>query len=91
MTGDNTTTGESPLFGDDAARLGRDIVEKSIAHDIAAVRTRLRELWTEPAIDVWLTSTNSHLDGARPIDVLALTGVEAVMDAIEVEVAGGSR
>ena len=91
MTGEKSTSGESPLFGDDAARLGRDIVEKSIAHDIAAVRSRLRELWTEPAIDVWLTSTNSHLDGARPIDVLALNGIEAVMDAIDVEVAGGSR
>ncbi|MFH8252894.1 antitoxin Xre/MbcA/ParS toxin-binding domain-containing protein [Microbacterium sp. B2969] len=91
MTGDNTTTGESPLFGDDAARLGRTVIEESVAYDVAAVRARLRELWTDPAIDVWLTSTNSHLDGARPIDVLALTGVETVMDAIEVEVAGGSR
>ena len=50
-----------------------------------------RELWTDPVIDVWLTSTNSHLDGARPIDVLALNGVETVMDAIDVEVTGGSR
>ena len=91
MTGEKKTPDEGPLFGDDAARLGRDIVEQSIAHDIAAVRERLRELWTDPAIDVWLTSTNSHLDGARPIDVLALNGVETVMDAVEVEVAGGSR
>ena len=91
MTGEKKTPDEGPLFGDDAARLGRDIVEQSIAHDIAAVRERLRELWTDPAIDVWLTSTNSHLDGARPIDVLALNGVETVMDAREVEVAGGSR
>ncbi|OJV93335.1 MULTISPECIES: antitoxin Xre/MbcA/ParS toxin-binding domain-containing protein [unclassified Microbacterium] len=91
MTGEKSTTGGGALFGDDAARLGRDIVEKSIAHDIAAVRERLRELWTDPAIEVWLTSTNSHLDGARPIDVLALNGVETVMGAIDVEIAGGSR
>ena len=91
MTGEERTTGGGPLFGDDAARLGRDIVEKSIAHDIAAVRARLRELWTDPAIDIWLTSPNSHLDGARPIDILALNGIETVMEAIDVEVAGGSR
>lgn len=91
MTGEERTPGGGPLFGDDAALLGRDIIEKSIAHDIAAVRARLRELWTDPAVDVWLTSTNSHLDAARPIDVIALNGVETVMDAIDVEVAGGSR
>ncbi len=91
MTGEKSTTGDGSLYGDDAARLGRDIVEKSIAHDVAAVRARLLELWTDPVIDVWLTSTNSHLDGARPIDVLALNGVDTVMDAIDVEVAGGSR
>jgi hypothetical protein len=91
MTGRKRTSGEGPLFGGDAARLGRDIVEQSVAHDVAAVRARLRELWTDPVIDVWLTSTNSHLDGARPIDVLALNGVETVMDAIDMEVAGGSR
>ncbi|QTV80467.1 antitoxin Xre/MbcA/ParS toxin-binding domain-containing protein [Microbacterium sp. NIBRBAC000506063] len=91
MTGEKSTPGKGPLFGDDAARLGRDIVEQSVTHDVAAVRARLRELWTDPVIDVWLTSTNSHLDGTRPVDVLALRGVEAVMDAIDVEVAGGSR
>lgn len=91
MTGEKRTHGGGPLFGADAACLGRDIVEKSIAHDVAAVRARLRELWTDPVIDVWLTSTNSHLDGARPIDVLALNGVETVMAAIDVDVAGGSR
>lgn len=91
MTGGESPTGGGPLCGDDAARLGRNIVEKSIAHDTAAVRARLRELWTDPAIDVWLTSPNSHLDGARPIDVIALSGVETVMDAIDEEVAGGSR
>lgn len=91
MTGEKNTPGGGPLFGDNAARLGRDIVEKSLARDVAAVRVRLRELWTEPAIDVWLNSPNSHLEGARPIDALALNGVETVMDAIDVEVAGGSR
>lgn len=91
MTGEKRTPGKGPLCGDDAARLGRDKVEQSVAHDIAAVRAGLRELWTDPVIDVWLTSSNSHLDGARPVDVIALNGVKSVMDAIDVEVAGGSR
>ena len=90
MTGKKRTPGEGTLFGADAARLGRGIISTSVAHDVVAVRARLRELWTDPVIDVWLTSANSHLDGARPIDVLALNGVETVMDAIDVEVAGGS-
>jgi len=90
MTGRKRTPGEGPLFGDDAARLGRGIISTSVAHDVAAVRARLRELWTDAVIDVWLTSANSHLDGARPIDVLALNGVETVMDAIDAEVGGGS-
>ena len=91
MTGEKRTTGEGPLFGDDAARLRRDIVEQSIADDIAAVRARLRELWTDPAIDIWLTSANAHLDGVRPTDVLALNGIETVMEAVDIDVAGGSR
>ena len=90
MTGKKRTPGEGPLFGDDAARLGRDIISTSVAHDVAAVRARLRGLWTDPVIDVWLTSANSHLGGARPIDVLALNGVETVMGAIDVETAGGA-
>lgn len=75
-------------FGQDAARLGRDLVSHGIASDVEAVRQRLSALWTNPAIDVWLTSANAHLDGARPIDVLALNGPGPVMEAIEIEVAG---
>ncbi|MEV8274320.1 antitoxin Xre/MbcA/ParS toxin-binding domain-containing protein [Microbacterium sp. NPDC077184] len=78
-------------FGHDAARLGRDLVAQGIASDVEAVRERLSILWTDPAIDVWLTSANAHLDGARPTDVLALNGLETVMEAIDIEVAGGSR
>ena len=75
-------------FGQDAVRLGRDLVSHGIASDVEAVRQRLVALWTIPAIDVWLTSANAHLDGARPIDVLALNGPGPVMEAIELEVAG---
>ncbi|WP_447587377.1 MbcA/ParS/Xre antitoxin family protein [Microbacterium lacticum] len=90
MSGDRKTSAESPAFGDDAAPPGREIGEQSVARDIATARARLRELWTDPVIDVWLTSPNAHLSGARPIDVLGLNGVETVMGAIDVEVAGGS-
>lgn len=82
---------DGAVFGEDAARLGRDLVARGIAADVEAVRERLSVLWTGPAIDIWLTSANAHLDGARPTDVLALNGVEAVMAAIDIEVAGGSR
>ena len=78
-------------FGEDAARLGRDLVAQGIASDVEAVRERLSALWTDPAIEIWLTSANAHLDGARPIDVLSLNGTEPVMEAIEIEVAGASR
>ena len=82
---------DGAVFGEDAARLGRDLVAQGVASDVEAVRERLSALWTDPAIDVWLTSANAHLDGARPTDVLALNGLETVMEAIDIEVAGGSR
>lgn len=82
---------DGAAFGQDAARLGRDLVAQGVASDVEAVRERLSALWTDPAIEVWLTSANAHLDGARPTDVLALNGLETVMEAIDIEVAGGSR
>lgn len=82
---------DGAVFGEDAARLGRDLLAQGIASDVETVRERLSVLWTDPAIDIWLTSANAHLDGARPIDVLALDGLEPVIEAIEIEVAGGSR
>ncbi len=82
---------DGAVFGEDAARLGRNLVAQGIASDVEAVRERLSVLWTDPAIDVWLMSANANLDGARPADVLALNGLAAVMEAIEIEVAGGSR
>lgn len=82
---------DGAVFGEDAARLGRDLVAQGMASDVEAARERLSVLWTDPAIDIWLTSANAHLDGARPIDVLALNGPEPVMEVIEIEVAGGYR
>lgn len=42
----------------------------------------LLELWPDQAGD-WLTSPNAHLGGATPLDVLALRGAGAVLDAID--------
>lgn len=84
-------TFEGALFGDDAARLGRRIVGASIEADVAEVRTALGELWTDAVIDGWLRSSNVHLDGARPIDLLTLGEVDAVLDAVRIERAGGYR
>lgn len=82
---------DGPTLGHDGRRLGWDMAEPSIASDLAAVRSRLTAIWTDPVIDVWLMSANAHLDGARPCDVLAMDGLAAVMEAVAVEVAGGSR
>jgi len=82
---------DPPVFDRDSERLGRDIIEQNIARDVAVVRDRLSAAWTNPVIDVWLTSANAHLDGARPRDVLALDGLAGVIEAIDVEVAGGAR
>lgn len=82
---------DGAMLGENAARLGRDLVAEAIASDVEAVRERLSVLWTDPAIDIWLTSANAHLDGVRPTDVLALNGIETVMEAVDIEVAGGSR
>ncbi|WP_282836787.1 antitoxin Xre/MbcA/ParS toxin-binding domain-containing protein [Microbacterium flavum] len=82
---------DGAAFGQDAARLGRDLEAQGVASDVEAVRERLSALWTDPAIDVWLMSANAHLDGARPTDVLALRGLDPVLEAIDIEIAGGSR
>ncbi|HEU0257329.1 MAG TPA: antitoxin Xre/MbcA/ParS toxin-binding domain-containing protein [Microbacteriaceae bacterium] len=42
----------------------------------------LLELYPEEA-GLWLTGSNPHLGGARPIDVLILQGVGAVLPAID--------
>lgn len=86
-----TQEAADPLYGEDAASLGRRIVEQSNAENTATVRDALRQLWTDPVIDVWLTSANGHLDGARPVDVLALNDLAAVLEAVNSEVSGGLR
>lgn len=65
---------DGAMLGEDAARLGRDLIAQAITSDVDAVRERLSVLWTDPAIDIWLTSANAHLDGARPLTCWCSTG-----------------
>ena len=82
---------ERKLHDEEAPSLGRHIDEQSIAEGTAMVRDALRQVWTDPVIDVWLTSANGHLDGARPVDVLALNDLAAVLKAVRQEAEGGYR
>lgn len=47
----------------------------------------LLELYPDQ-VGLWLTGSNPHLGGARPIDVLELRGAAAILPAIDALVAG---
>jgi hypothetical protein len=57
--------------------------------DLTTVRRRVREVWAEPVAEVWMVSANAHLGGARPVDVLALSGPAEVLAALDAVEAGG--
>jgi len=52
--------------------------------DLDYVMARLLHLFPKEQAEIWLSSYNAHL-GARPIDALRLTGVGAVVRAIDAE------
>ena len=56
--------------------------------DLEHVLARVRLVWAEPAGGVWMTSSNSYLAGARPIDVLIATGPGPVLEALDAEAWG---
>lgn len=58
--------------------------------DLEHVLARARLVWGETAARTWLESANSHLGGARPIDVLQLSGPAAVLEALDAAAWGGS-
>lgn len=58
--------------------------------DLEHVLARARLVWGETAARTWLESTNSYLDGARPIDVLQLSGPSRLLDALDAEAWGGA-
>lgn len=80
-----------PLFGQDAADLGRALVSASVAADTDIVREALRAIWVEEMIDHWLEARNAHLDGARPVDVLNAHALPRVMDAVHEEIQRSRR
>ncbi len=58
--------------------------------DLEHVLARVRLVWDEPAATTWMISANAHLDGSRPVDVLALRGVGPVLDALDAGAWGGA-
>ena len=58
--------------------------------DVEHVLARVRLVWSGPAALTWMSSANAHLDGARPIDVLALHGPGPVLDALDAGAWGGA-
>jgi uncharacterized protein (DUF2384 family) len=51
--------------------------------DLDHVMTRALMLYPPRVANDWLNSTNSYLDGARPIDVLQTRGSAEVIDALD--------
>jgi hypothetical protein len=67
-------------------RPGADTAPRLI--DLEHVLARVRLVWGQPASTTWMTSANSHLGGARPVDVLALRGPSPVLDALDADAWG---
>jgi uncharacterized protein (DUF2384 family) len=53
--------------------------------DLEHVIARARLVWGDTAATTWLESANSYLDGARPIDVLQISGPAPVLEALDAE------
>lgn len=53
------------------------------------VLARARQVWGDDAAAAWMEGCNAHLGGARPIDVLTISGAEPVLRALDAEAGGG--
>jgi uncharacterized protein (DUF2384 family) len=58
--------------------------------DLEHVLARARLVWGETAARTWLESANVYLDGARPIDVLQISGPAPILEALDTETWGGA-
>jgi uncharacterized protein (DUF2384 family) len=58
--------------------------------DLEHVLARARLVWGAAAARTWLESANSYLEGARPIDVLRMSGPAPVLEALDAEAWGGA-
>lgn len=63
---------------------------KSAKHllDLDYVLSRLEGVYDSETAETWLTSPNSFLNGARPLDVLLTDGPSKVIEAIDATIAG---
>jgi uncharacterized protein (DUF2384 family) len=52
------------------------------------VLARLLLVWSGDVAFDWLTGSNPHLEGARPIDVLMIRGPSEVVAALDADDAG---
>lgn len=72
-------------------RTGKESPSPQVARelvDLDHVMARASMLFTQPVALDWLTSSNSYLDGARPIDVLKTRGSAEVIAALDAALAG---
>lgn len=58
--------------------------------DLEHVLARVRLVYAQPAAGVWMTSANTYLDGARPVDVLTLSGPGPVLEALDAQTWGSA-
>ena len=66
--------------------VGHQAARATIPNEVAVL---LHRHYMPDAADAWLYGHNSNLDGARPVDLLALNQVSKVIDALIVEMGGG--
>jgi uncharacterized protein (DUF2384 family) len=72
-------------------RTGKESPSPQIARelvDLDHVMARASMLFTQPVALDWLNSSNTYLDGARPIDVLKTRGSAEVIAALDAAMAG---
>jgi len=58
--------------------------------DLEHVVARVRLVFAEPSAGVWMVSANSHLGGARPVDVLTASGPGPVLEALDAQTWGSA-
>lgn len=63
-------------------------VEEGRPVEVDHVVDRLLAVLHPEEAGVWLGSSNAHLDGGRPVDVLLLRGPGRVLDAVDALVEG---
>lgn len=58
--------------------------------DLEHILARARLVWGAEAAATWMESANSYLGGARPVDVLRISGSAPVLEALDAETWGAA-